>query len=160
MTQERAVRKQPLYRKVNTTAHAVPHRHGGDFRDQRAVLSDTDMAAQRGRMARGVQRGLDYTPLFRFLLARVGQPWAEVYAEACARLDKPQPIFWLVALRAEDEQPYVRIGAASYYSGLKVDAQGLLQRVDPQLGPHSLPPTCRCCTHTFNGERFTQTYVP
>ncbi|MDP1183677.1 hypothetical protein Q6285_30915, partial [Klebsiella pneumoniae] len=72
-------------------------------------------------MKKGVRRGLDYTPLFRFLLSRVGQDWDEVYSEAVARLDLKDPIFWMVALREMDEQDYIRAGEASYFSGLKVD---------------------------------------
>lgn len=37
-----------------------------------------------------VKRGLDYTPLFRFLLAKVGMPWNEIHPEAIARLDRSE----------------------------------------------------------------------
>ena len=105
-----------------------------------------------------VHRGLDYTPLFRFLLSKVGKPWDDVHAEAVARLDKPDPIFWLVALPGQDRNDYVRVGESSYYSGLYIDDAGGLQLVDASLGPASLTPSCACCTHTFNGVRFTQRF--
>ncbi len=148
-------RKEPLYRKVNTTAHGVHHGSGPDYRSRRAKAQESPLAA---RMVAGKRRGLDYTPLFRFLLSRVGQPWGPTLKEAQARLDQEAPIFWMVARFPSEEQPYVRMGESSFYSGLYVDDGGLLQRVDPALNESSLEPTCRCCTHTFNGKRFTRAY--
>ncbi|WP_244657907.1 hypothetical protein [Pseudomonas fluorescens] len=81
------------------------------------------------------RHGFDYTPLFRFLLAKVGQPWDKVFSEANARLDRPEPVFWMVALHENDKDEYVRIGESSYYSGLWVDEAGLLQKVNPKLTP-------------------------
>jgi hypothetical protein len=95
------------------------------------------------------QRGLDYTPLFKFLLSKRG-PWNDVHAEATARLDRQEPIFWMVALEGHERRPYIRAGESSYYSGMYVDEAGILQLVDPSLGPSSLTPSCKCCTHTFN----------
>jgi hypothetical protein len=149
--------KSPLFRKVNTTAHGVHHRFGGDFRDQRHT--DTSEAVRHGMHGRK-RRGLDYTPLFRFLLSKVGCEWSAVYAEAASRLDRSDPIFWLVAPRPEEEREYVRTGESSYFSGLRVDDNGALQMVNPQLGPGSLSPLCKCCTHTFNGVRFTRSFDP
>jgi hypothetical protein len=146
--------KQPLYRKVNTTAHGVRHDKGGDFRDERrrSQRSDSSRESMHGRK----QRGLDYTPLFKFLLSKCGQPWNAVHAEATARLDRQEPIFWLVALPGHERNSYVRLGESSYYSGMYVDDAGILQLVDPSLGPSSLTPTCKCCMHTFNGVPFTR----
>ena len=115
--------------------------------------------APRQSMHGKVQRGLDYTPLFRFLLSKVGLPWNETYAVAIARLDRSEPIFWLVALQAHEGQEFVRLGESSYYSGLYVDANGLLQIVNPSLNESSIAPFCNCCTHTFNGKRFTQNFI-
>lgn len=146
--------KPPLYRKVNTTAHRVDHRLGRDFRDGRTSLAGSE--STRLPMHGKVQRGRDYTPLYRFLLSRVGQPWDETQAEALARLDRAEPIFHLVALHENERQGCVRVGESSYFSGLWVDETGLLQKVDPSLGPDSLTPGCDCCPHTFNGVRFTR----
>ena len=108
----------------------------------------------RGRQ----RRGLNYTPLFRFLLSKRGQPWNSIYSEAKARLDREEPIFWLVALPAHERQRYVRVGHSSYYSGMYVHDAGTLQLVDPSLSPASLVPSCKCCTHTFNGAPFTRPF--
>jgi hypothetical protein len=151
------MKKSPLFRKVNTTTHGVHHRFGGDFRDQRHV--DTSEVMRQGMHGRK-RRGLDYTPLFRFLLSRVGCAWNDVYSEAVSRLDRPDPIFWLVALRPQDEKDYVRVGESSYYSGLRVNENGILQTVNPMLDSGSLSPFCKCCTHTFNGVRFTRPFDP
>jgi len=149
------MQKAPLYRKVNTTAHGVHHRNGGDFSNTRHRVP-----VDKGRipMSGKARSGLDYTPLFRFLLSRVGTDWNSVFSEATARLDQAAPIFWLVALRPEDEQEYVRTVESSYFSGLRVNGQGKLEIVNPNLGPQSLAPLCACCTHTFNGVRFTQKF--
>lgn len=149
-------RKEPLYRRVNTTAHGVRHRTGGDYRTSRG----RDDRVSRGAMSRGERRGLDYTPLFRFLLSRVGQDWDAVYSEAVARLDRPDPIFWIVARTDREKQPFVRVGGSTYYSGLFVDAANRLAKVDPELAVESFKPTCDCCTHTFNGVRFVRKYDP
>lgn len=156
--------KEPLYRKVNTRARGVHHDHGGDYRHRRSrdsdALEEGADPATRGGMQGGRRRGLDYTPLFRFLLARVGDPWEEVHREALARLDRPEPIFWLVARSEHERRAHVRVGESSYWSGLFVDAEGRLQRVDPTIGPETLEPACGCCTHTFNGVRFTRPWRP
>lgn len=151
-------RKSPLFRKVNTTAHRPNVHVGGEYRDQRNTKREIESEAQRRPMHGKARKGLDYTPLFRFLLAKVGQPWREVHAEAVGRLDSEAPIYWLVALRENERQDYVRVGESSYYSGLFVDEAGLLQVVNPAIGPASLTPFCKCCTHTFNGVRFSRMY--
>ncbi|WP_235213420.1 hypothetical protein [Amycolatopsis sp. MJM2582] len=65
-------------------------------------------------MRRRARRGLDYTPLFRFLLGKVGADWDEVYNEAAARLDSPDPIHWLVARQPHERRDRVRIGEAKF----------------------------------------------
>jgi hypothetical protein len=152
-------KKPPLYRKVNTTAHGVHHPTGGAYRDERNGKAQQRSEATRQSMHSRRHRGRDYTPLFKFLLSKVGKRWDDVYSEARGRLDNPEPVFWLVALHEHERQPYVCVGESSYYSGLFVDAEGLLQVVDPSLGPSSLVPLCKCCTHTFNGAPFTRRFL-
>lgn len=151
--------KGPLYRKVNTTAHGVHHGHGGAYSDERNTKQHARSVGARQSMHGKRQRGLDYTPLFRFLLSKVGARWDDVYAEAVSRLDRAEPIFWLVALHEHERKPFVRVGESSYYSGMYVDGAGILQVVDPSVGASSLVPDCECCTHTFNGVRFTKPFA-
>ena len=99
-------------------------------------------------------RGLDYTPLFKFLLSKVGNNWNEVFSEAKSRLDKQDPIFWMVALNEEEKKDCVRVGESTYFSGLFVDNNGVLQLVNPNLKAVDMKPFCDCCTHTFNGKIF------
>ena len=148
----RRARKEPLYRKVNTQTHGVRHPVGGDYRTERDA--DARSEAVRGPMHAKQRRGLDYTPLFRFLLSRVGSSWDSVYSECVARLDRPEPIFWLVAQGEGERRAMVRTGESTYFSGLFVDDDGVLQVVDPGLRAEDLEPFCTCCTHTFNGVRF------
>jgi hypothetical protein len=148
------MQKEPLFRKVNTTARGVRHNFGGDFRRERNTKKEVNSEATRTSMNGKQQRGLDYTPLFRFLLSKVGTDWNAVHQEAVARLDKPEPIFWMVALHEHEKKDFVRMGESSYYSGLYVNEQGLLALVNPELGPEKMAPRCQCCTHTFNGKPF------
>lgn len=158
---DRHARKEPLYRTVNTRAHNHGHPTGPDYcrqRNTKREKSDVADGVTRGKMRRGVKRGLDYTPLFRFLISKVGEEWRAVYQEAQGRLDREDPIFWLVARTEVDRKPYVRCGEASYYSGLYVDQQGKLALVAPDLKNEDLEPSCGCCTHTFNGAPFVRKF--
>jgi len=149
--------KKPLYRRVNTRTLGVRH-GGGECRWSRNTKAERANLSNRGSMHSGRHNGLDYTPLFRFLLSRVGDDWAAVHSEAVARLARPDPIFWMVARCDAEKKPFVRLGESSYWSGLHVDADNRLARVDPDLGVEQMEPSCSCCTHTFNGVRFVRSY--
>ena len=145
--------KKPLFRKVNTKARGVRHNSGGDYKHSRNVKRD-NLEQVKGSMHGKKERGLDYTPLFKFLLSKVGQDWNEVFSEANARLDKAAPIYWLVAMNPEEKKEYVRTGESSYFSGMFVDENGNLQLVNPELSAKEMVPFCACCTHTLNGKVF------
>jgi hypothetical protein len=142
--------KRPLFRKVNTKARNVHHNFGGDYKYSKNKKQET-LEQINGTKYGKKERGLDYTPLFRFLLSKVGSEWNETFSEAKSRLDKTEPIFWLVALNQNEKKDLVRIGASSYFSGLYVDDEGILQLSNPSLKPTDLEHYCDCCTHTFNG---------
>lgn len=145
-------RKKPLYRKVNTTAHNVGH----DKSDEPKYVRNTKKGISR-KMKKGVKRGLDYTPLYKFLLSKVGSDWDAIYYEAQHRLDKEEPIFWMVSLTGEFERggnDICRVGESTYFSRLYVDENNILQKVNPDLSIENLYPSCKCCTHSFNGEVF------
>lgn len=150
------MKKNLLYRSVNTRTHGVHHGSCFAYRYERHTKSAKRSLSTRASMHSHQRHGFDYTPLFRFLLSKVGQPWDKVFSQANARLDRPEPVFWMVALHENDKDEYVRIGESSYYSGLWVDEAGLLQKVNPQLTPEQIKPICGCCTHTFNGVVFPQ----
>lgn len=147
-----SARKEPLYRKVNTCTRMVHHNSGGDYRHDRNTKAELKSEEIHRPMHAKVQRGLDYTPLFRFLLSNVGKDWTEVQSEAVSRLDKSEPIYWMVALNENDKKDCVPLGENSYYSGLYVDESNLLQKVSPDFKPENIYISCRCCTHTFNGK--------
>ena len=100
------------------------------------------------------ERGLDYTPLFKFLLSQVGFDWDGIFSEAKSRLDRTEPIYWLVALNENERKEYVCIGESSYFSGMYVDSENKLQVTNPELKAKDLTPFCDCCTHTLNGKVF------
>ncbi|AZF23252.1 hypothetical protein C4J91_4533 [Pseudomonas sp. R3-52-08] len=150
------MKKPLLYRSVNSRTHGVRHGSSRAYRYERNTKSERNTLANRGSMHSHLRHGFDYTPLFRFLMSKVGHPWSKVFSEANARLDRPEPVFWMVALHESDKQEYVSTGENSYYSGLWVDEAGLLQKVNPQLTPEHMKPFCDCCTQTFNGVVFAQ----
>ncbi|MDB5129126.1 hypothetical protein [Mucilaginibacter sp.] len=144
--------KEVLYRKENKASLSTKHHvsRGGDFRHQRNTkefLNDerTHIGMNSGRY------GYDYKPLFMFLLSKVGKKWADVYSEAKTRLDKEDPIFWMIALNNSDKKEIVRCGQSSYYSGLYVNDNGLIQIVNPD----AIPPDSYAYpgeTLSFNGK--------
>lgn len=153
-----AGKKNPLYRKVNTKARYCHHYTGPDARHTRNTK-----AGLTKKMKRGVQRGLDYTPLFKFLLSKVGQKWDDVYSEAKSRLNVDEPVFWMVQTninhsdRGKNNDTF-RGGENAIYSKLIVDENGLLQYKNPKLKNEDFYPSCSCCTHTFNGTVLQHTY--
>ncbi|WP_242485926.1 hypothetical protein [Pseudomonas sp. TH21] len=150
------LQKLLLYRSVNTRTHGVRHGSCRAYRYERHTKSEKDKRSNRGSMHSHQRHGFDYTPLFRFLLSKVGHPWDEVFSEAKARLDRPEPIFWMVAMHESDKEESVRTDENSYYSGLWVDEAGLLQKVNPMLTPEQMGPFSDYDTHTFNGVVFAQ----
>ncbi len=150
--------KKPLYRSVNTRTHGVRHGSGGKSKWERNTKAAGKSSASQGSMHSGQRHGFDYTPLFKFLLSRVGCNWDEVHSEALARLDRAEPIFWMVSEDPKNGIPYFRAGESSYFSGLYVGDDNILTLVDPTLTPDTMQPTCACCTHTLNGIRLTMPY--
>jgi hypothetical protein len=144
---------KPLYRKVNATAHNVDHYKGSDAKYYRNKKSGIKKS-----MKKDVQRGLDYTPLYKFLLSKVDEDWTNVHSEAIKRLDCEEPIFHLVAKDDSEKRDYVRCGESSYYSGLYVDENNKLKKVNPNFKNEDLTPSCDCCTHTFNGKVLIKKY--
>lgn len=155
--------KKKLYRRDNKKA--LRYRggdKGGDFCYSRNTKKMQEFEGDRLGMGGKVERGVDYTPLYKFLLSKVGKPWNDVYSEALSRLDKKDPIFHMVHFDPEpndNKRSYygiVRLGDNSYYSMLTVNDEGILVKVNPEITKDDIVPFCHCCTHTFNGELFTQ----
>ena len=141
--------KEPLYRKVNTKAlRCTSHNKGSNYRYERNKKNPNE------QMKQNVQRGLDYTPLFKFLLSRVGQDWSQTLSEAQSRLDKTEPIFHMMVDKVDGVEGYFRWGN-SFYNTLYVDDNNKIQKVDPNVSVNDIKPYCDCCTHTFNGKTVT-----
>lgn len=88
--------KEPLYRKVNNKARMTRHGDGGEYRYGRHTKKQKisiEEETMRSSMHSKFRHGLDYTPLYRFLLSKVGHNWTQVHSEALSRLDKEEPIF-------------------------------------------------------------------
>ena len=144
--------KEPLYRKENKNVINCQSNRGGEFRHSRNTKKMKNFEGDKMSMKNKKQRGLDYTPLFKFLLSKVGKDWDEVYKEAVNRLDKQEPIFWMVALHEHEKSEQIITGESTYWSGLYVDENKILQKVNPNLSINDIYPGCNCCTHTFNGK--------
>ena len=70
--------KKPLYRKANTKAKGYRYnvgKEGSKFKYTRHSKKD-NRENVFGSMS-GKKRGLDYTPLYMFLLSKVGKKWDE-----------------------------------------------------------------------------------
>lgn len=154
---KKALNKEPLYRKVNTKAAYCFHWYGSDAAKDRGTKHGIPKS-----MKKDVRRGLDYTPLYKFLLSKVGKEWDAVYSEACSRLITDEPIWHMVENNKPNHQTYFNLGyfinEKSFYSKLFVDENGILQKKDPSITADSFTPSCPCYTHTFNGIRFTKKY--
>ena len=144
---------KPLYRKVNTKARGVHHNIGHNAKTDRGKKSGIKKS-----MKKDVQRGLDYTPLYRFLLSKIGEDWTKIHSEAIKRLDCEEPIYHLVARNDSEKRDYVGCDESSYYSGLYIDENNKLQKVSPNFKNEDLIPSCNCCTHTFNGKVLIRKY--
>jgi len=125
-------KKEPLYRKENKVSLNNKYRvvTGSEFRYQRRTKEFLKNESSHLPMNSG-KYGYDYTPLFKFLLSKVGKDWDLIFSEAKSRLDKEDPIFWLVALHPNEKRDIVRVGDSTYYSGLFVDENGILKKVNP-----------------------------
>lgn len=71
-----------------------------------------------------------------------------------SRLDKSEPIFWMVSLNEIDKKDFIGTGESTYFSGLFVDENNILQKCNPELTKENMIKFCDCCTHTFNGETY------
>lgn len=143
--------KKPLYRKDNKRLRmgGAHINTGGEYRYKRNTKEFKNSEAQREGM-RVRNLGVDYTPLFRFLLSKVGQVWSEVHSEAVSRLDKSEPIYWMVREDKSkiDDCGFFRVSENTMWQELYVDADGILQKAPLPEYPKV---SCACCTHTFNG---------
>ena len=144
---------------MNTRTYGVRHGSGAKARWERNTKAAGLDGAKHGSMHSGQRHGFDYTPLFKFLLSRVGKDWDAVHSEAVARLDHDDPISWMVATDRSEGRALFRAGESSYFSGLFVDDQNRLAVVDPDLTPQTMQPFCACCTHTLNGVRLTTPFA-
>lgn len=146
-------KSRKLYRSVNTTTRHQSNNPGAEYRWERnGKKVGNELLAKRVTMHGRQKRGRDYTPLFYFLIKHIGKPWDEIFSEVCGRLDTTEPVFWLVARHEHQRRDLVCIGGSSFYPGLFVDENGILQQVNPSISGKDVKVTCRCCTHTYIGE--------
>lgn len=137
--------KEPLFRRQNKLATNYRGDTGGEFRHERNSKQMKEFEGSRMPM-RGKNRGVDYTPLFRFLQSSEGRLFDEVHSESVSRLDTAEPIFWLVV---DDGSAIVRVSEATYYHAMCVDDEGILRFVDKSA---TMEPYCTCCTTTLDGK--------
>lgn len=168
-------RKEPLYRKENKASLSCRYyvSTGGDAkwdRNTKQAKKDADdeishqpiktksynRGASTAFSSKSNGLGRDYTPLFKFLLSKVGKKWDEVYSEAKSRLDSEEPIFWMVKFDPIDQDGF-RAGESTYYSTLTVDKDGILVKVNENMIPWK--PGCECCTHSVNGQAITKNTI-
>ncbi|ENY0879170.1 hypothetical protein ACFVFU_000224 [Enterobacter hormaechei] len=142
-----------LYCSVNTTTRHHSNNPGAEYcweRNRKRV--GDELLAKRESIHGGQKHGRDYTSLFYFLIKKIGKSWNEIFSEVCGRLDTTEPVFWLVALHEHQRRDLFCIGESSFYPGLFVDENGILQEVNTSITIKDVKVTCRCCTHTYIGE--------
>jgi hypothetical protein len=149
-------KKKPLYRTVNTRVPhmGLYHDFGSDAKYDRNTKEGVSKTMKNKK-----KRGLDFTPLYMFLLSKVGQKWDDVYSEAKSRIPESETeaiehMFHKPSIYFENNG-YSLMGESTMFSKLMVDENGLLQKTHPELTIEQLYPTCDCCTHTFNGKTLT-----
>lgn len=148
-------KSEPLYRKEKKTGLSTHYYviTGGDYRHTRNSKKQKQFDGHKQPMNSG-KWGVDYTPLYRYLLSKVGQIWDEVYSEVCKRLpvEHRQAINYMVVTDTNEPEPYFRYGENSYFSTLTIK-DGILVKVD---GEKSFIPPSRiksvCNTYSFNGK--------
>jgi hypothetical protein len=150
--------KEKLYRKDNKLANHYEGDKGSDYRhDRHSKKTKVFLESGSFLSIKKRNKGMDYTPLYKFLLSKVGCNWDEVHSEAVSRLDKQDPIWYMVKL---DVNPVIMggksypssvvwMGDTSQYSALTVNEDRILVKIDENAKPY--PPSCSCCTFTFNG---------
>ena len=121
-------REKPLYRKVNTKAANVHHGFGKDFKNSRNTKKSSG-----NKMKQGVKRGLDYTPLYKYLLKQVGGNWDEIYSKIKSRILDDDCIWYMVAKNKEEASETCGISESTYFSGLFINEQGILEITNPDL---------------------------
>lgn len=171
--------QEPLYRKINKIVAGRTEVFG---MQKRAKYDRHTKVGQRTSMSsqntwKSEMSMYDYSPLFQFLLKKVGCNWAEVWKECQARLNTIEPVLCMVvnvgrnglvvpfneysqfsSYWAGDALPYepcFLAGYDSYFSTLYVDENHILQFVDPDF----VPKTREYYTHgteTFNGKPIAQ----
>lgn len=149
--------KKPLYRKIRNN-ESFAHYHNRNWqrykhsRNTKKVFVDDEVVGLKNnteKMSSHNTNGYDYTPLFKFLQSKVGQNWNEIYSEAKSRLDKEEPIWWIVQktklidgkrlslnhhptcyLQPIELFSISRIGESTYWRGLYIDENNVLQYID------------------------------
>lgn len=149
-------RHKSLVRKVNTTAHGV--RHGQTKKDYSQLRNRSVEDPVKTKMTSGVEHGLDYTPLIMFLIKHTGEKWDDVKSKIKNRVPNLSVLDWFVFEEESEIEfdniryHYQRVGESSFYSAMYVSESGILKKVNELFNVESLPITCSCCTHTFNGK--------
>ncbi len=153
--------KAPLYRKL--TRGSYRNHHLKETIHYRYVRHNKHGKKTTMKHAPNTGGNLDYTPLYRFLLSKVGKDWNAVYSEAVQRLPIEKPIWRIVekdveiiegaAKYKERQDGFVRAiigtGESAFFHTLYIDENNLLQFIDKTA---TIKPTCTCCTWTLNGK--------
>lgn len=78
----------------------------------------------------GKNGNYDYSPLYRFLVSKVGGNWDEIYSEAVQRLYSEKPIWWYVDVRYDVGKTRIRLGVRP--TRFYIDNNNILQSYQHQ----------------------------
>lgn len=154
-----------LYRKENKSSLSyIGHKDtGGDFRHDRNTKRLKNFEGNRWKMSSRKERGVDFTPLYKFLLSKVGEDFDEVYSEAMSRMDgKRAPIFWMIVENTYIEEGILKNSNGTIvrpdfnneeakFSTLYIDDENKLRKVSDLNKSEFKLESCGCCTQSLDG---------
>lgn len=126
---------EKLYRKANKTSLSTKYyvRTGGDYRHERNKKIDGDETPFKTKMV-SKKLDRDYTPLFRFLISKVGQKADDVLSVAKKRSDYRfnEVIGWIFetdkrSVVGGSTKTHFRYKQNTEIPYLKIDEDGLIQ---------------------------------
>jgi hypothetical protein len=133
-------RKEKLYRKENKSSLSSHYNvvSGGEYRHERHSKKNKDFenAPRKTSMVSGKFQ-YDYTPFFRFMIAKVGTNFDAACSEAKPRMDYRffEVLGWIFSglnpHENDGDNSMFRCGESTTYPRLIVDENGLIQFKDP-----------------------------
>lgn len=156
--------EKPLYRKEKKTGLMTQYyvNRGGEYRWERSksVTPNRVYDALKQQM-KSRKLGMDWQPLYNFIMSNVGCNYDETYSKALKRCNKFRDEFnkhW--AYLFNDDRDIVRLGENTYYSALTIDEFNNIQIRNTGAEPIKGGSFSFGYTHSFNGKTLQANPIP